>query len=604
MTALSIVIVSYNSAKTISHCLESIRGSTIDQELIELIIVDNDSSDHTVDLLNRHYPDYKLIVNERNLGFGAACNIGADLAKSEYLLFINPDTLLDHQALELLVAKARSTQDQIVIGGALYDGRNNYLPESGRRLPTLKSSIARILRIDHLFKKWSYYIPQQGNEAMPVKAITGALFWINKQLFHSIAGFDERFFLYGEDLDLCLRLQSKGISIELDPAIKAIHFKGESGARTWNRNFHFYDALRIYAEKHFSLNMITKYGLKLVVRCLSVLTAFVFSLLPKLIDVIKCGSILLLVSLFWSLVYHQDIHYFNWYQVVPVIIIISILFVLVLSVSGHYSPAHSSHSSGSKIISSTLAATSIIIIYALLPEDLRFSRSAILIGAVLSSIVFVNGRINNLKPIRSFFKTDSMSIGEAIMRIFPNTKFTSDIANSAYTTSCAPLIIDDLDNAHEASHILYYNSALDTFFNSDLSFQTGYTFEQFSMFRFMDPQLRKQRRCLDILMAVISFIALLPMLIISKSRSIIVDNIKRLLLGKSAVIGDSMSQNKVTDRPYIGTGVVSLKDCEPYKEVSSLSYHYTLHYSISKDLYYCITNFKLILNKLCNDIEN
>ena len=604
MTDLSIVIVSYNSAKTISHCLESIKSSSIDQESLNIVIVDNNSKDHTVALINDYYPDVTVIINDDNVGFAKACNIGAKSSESSYLLFLNPDTVLDYKALEFLLSYANTQDGKVVLGGALYDGRNNYLQESARSLPTLSSSLLRISRLDRLFKNWSYYIPYDGVGPISVGAITGALFWVERVLFDYLGGFDEQFFLYGEDLDICLRLGKLDIPIQVVPTVKAIHFKGESGARSWNRNFHFYDALRIYAEKHFALNILSKYILMLVTYGLSLLVAFSHSVLPKILDIFKCLLILSSTSLIWSWGYHHDISYFDWYQVIPLLTALSALFVMVLVFSGHYRLSRNRINSSTSFISYFIAASSMIMMYAFLPEHLRFSRSAILIGVAISLIVFINMSLRKNKSFSRFYKPASGLIKDAIDKIFPNAIFTEDIAHSVYSLSCSPLNVTKLQSSQRASHVLYYNPKLDAFFNSDLSFQTGDTFDQYSMFMYLDPQSIFRRRMVAIGFGLFSSIILLPVIIMSNERSSITTNIVGLLNGNLGIIAEPERSIPVSGRPEIGEGLISLSECEPNKELSALCYEYTLHYSISKDLYYCITKFRTLLKKLCNDIEN
>lgn len=218
---LSVVSVTYNNGKNIRDYLATLKKALPKRS--EVIVIDNHSSDNTAELVGKE-KWLKLIKNESNLGFGSGCNIGAKHSRCEYILFLNPDTVLKHDSLEKLMDFAQNHPDAGIIAPRLIS-KNGKIQESVTRLPSLLG-VAK----EYIFGQknaYSQYAPTT-NIPIEVEAAYGAAMLIRKELFNKLGGFDEKYFLYYEDLDLCRKVKKMGLKIFYCPNISIVHLVGES----------------------------------------------------------------------------------------------------------------------------------------------------------------------------------------------------------------------------------------------------------------------------------------------------------------------------------------------------------------------------------------
>ncbi len=218
---LSIVTVTYNSAKFIKEHLDSLIKNLPPKS--EIIIVDNNSADETVSIIEK-YKSVRLIKSSENVGFSKGNNKGAKAAKGEYLFFLNPDIKTLNNSVQKLMDYANLTDNVGIVAPQLIK-ENGGVQASVTNLPNLKN-----LFLEYLFNKknvFSEYAPT-GNEATKVEAVYGAAMLIKKELFLKIGGFDERYFLFYEDLDLCRKVRKLGYKVIYFPQAKFIHLVGAS----------------------------------------------------------------------------------------------------------------------------------------------------------------------------------------------------------------------------------------------------------------------------------------------------------------------------------------------------------------------------------------
>lgn len=232
MVQLSVIIVNYNVKHYLSLCLNSLIAATR-SIASEIIVVDNDSQDGSVAYLEQNFPTIQLIKNSENIGFGKACNMGIQRSSGAYVLFINPDTLIGEDSLKHCLNIMDSSTAVGAMGIRLMDGQGRVLPESKRSIPSLWSSFCKFVGLTYFFPNQSifngYYAPEvhyydSGN----VEVLTGAFFLTRRSILQKLEGFDPRFFMYAEDIDLSHRIRQLGYSIFYDGRISALHFKGES----------------------------------------------------------------------------------------------------------------------------------------------------------------------------------------------------------------------------------------------------------------------------------------------------------------------------------------------------------------------------------------
>jgi GT2 family glycosyltransferase len=256
---LSIVIVSYKVRERLRLCLDSLRAVVGDSPRHEVIVVDNDSGDGTVETLSGVYPEVRFLAMDRNLGFSIGCNRGAALASGEWILFLNPDTVVYPGTLKEILEFAQSKPDAGIVGCRILDGDGQLQLACRRSIPTPAVAFWRLTGLSFLFPKnkvlgkynLAYLEP---NESYPVEAVSGSFLLIRSQVYRQVEGFDEIFFLYGEDLDLCLRVAKAGWKVWYCGTSSIVHHKGQSAAaRPWGARMDFYRAMVTFARKNFGV---------------------------------------------------------------------------------------------------------------------------------------------------------------------------------------------------------------------------------------------------------------------------------------------------------------------------------------------------------------
>jgi len=251
---LSVVIVHYKVPAHLEQCLCSLKRAIAGLSA-EVIVVDNDPELLGQPELPNRFPDVRWIVAGKNLGFAAGCNMGWRLAKGENILFLNPDTLVTPSA----IAQCFSALDRAdAIGCRLINGRGVFLPESKRDIPHLQSAAFKITGLAALFPS-SPLFNQYAMGAMDEKSsgevnvLTGAFMLVRRQVLEKLGGFDESFFLYGEDIDFCKRMKEAGFVIRYEGEKAVIHCKGASSSDKGSAYFHhFYRAMSVYVGKYYS----------------------------------------------------------------------------------------------------------------------------------------------------------------------------------------------------------------------------------------------------------------------------------------------------------------------------------------------------------------
>jgi GT2 family glycosyltransferase len=260
---ISIVIVSYNVREYLDACIQSIyHASETFAGAIEVIVFDNDSRDGTLALLKPRYPEVIWLKSDRNLGFGTGCNRGAALASQDLLLFLNPDTLVSENTFQVMWDFFKG-QDQIGVAGCKIVNRDGSLQLACKRsFPSPQVAAFKFVGLSGLFPKSRVFGRYNltfldENKTHEVDAVSGSFMCVKTELFRVVGGFDEDFFMYGEDLDICFRIKLLGKRNFYHPLTTAIHFKGESAKSKPFRSFlYFYEAMVIFSKKHFELRAL------------------------------------------------------------------------------------------------------------------------------------------------------------------------------------------------------------------------------------------------------------------------------------------------------------------------------------------------------------
>ncbi|MDJ0696544.1 glycosyltransferase family 2 protein [Mastigocoleus sp. MO_188.B34] len=228
---ISVIIVNYNAKPLLQRCIESLYPNSKQQRnLSEIIVVDNDSQDGSPELLRQQYPEIKLIDNQENLGFGKANNQGVREAIGEYILLINPDTVADGNILDQTLKFFEQHPDnKSAFGGILLNPDGSQQRGSRRSFPTFLNALLHFTKLDKTFNyKKAYDLSWLPVETHEVECVSGACIGIPKVMYEKLKGFDERFFLHFEDIDLCKKIQQAGYKLWFYPEVRLFHEKGGS----------------------------------------------------------------------------------------------------------------------------------------------------------------------------------------------------------------------------------------------------------------------------------------------------------------------------------------------------------------------------------------
>lgn len=254
---ITIIIVNYNVRHFLEQCLVSVQKA-ITKLKAEIIVVDNASSDDSMQYLPPLFPTVNFILSKENLGFAKANNIALNQAQGEYILFLNPDTLLQPDTLEKCMEFMRQKADIGALGIKMLDGNGKYLPESKRGFPSPLTAFFKLSGLTSLFPTSKffahYYMGHLNNkENHQVEVLSGAFFLVPKHVLDKTGSFDERFFMYAEDIDLSYRIQVAGYKNYYFAESSIIHFKGESTNLDSIRYTKlFYKAMDQFVRKHYT----------------------------------------------------------------------------------------------------------------------------------------------------------------------------------------------------------------------------------------------------------------------------------------------------------------------------------------------------------------
>ena len=253
---LSIIIVTYNVSDHLQYCLLSVYRSAKNLDA-EVIVIDNASADNTIQIVKDLFPGVVIIENKTNDGFAKGCNQGAAIARGESLLFLNPDTIVGESTLGYVLNHLNNHSKVGAAGVMMIDGTGKFLPESKRGIPDSWNSFCKILGLTSLFPN-SYifsgyhagHLPKHQEHSVPV--LSGAFMMVKRAAFKEVGGFDERFFMYGEDIDLSMALVKQGYINLYLPLSPILHFKGRSSTKDRKYVHRFYKAMLQFIDKYYS----------------------------------------------------------------------------------------------------------------------------------------------------------------------------------------------------------------------------------------------------------------------------------------------------------------------------------------------------------------
>jgi len=418
---LSIIIVNYNVKHFLEQCLQSVHKAIQNMDA-EVFVVDNNSVDRSVEMVAEKFPWVKQIANKENTGFSVANNQAIRISKGEYILLLNPDTIVEEDTFEKCVTFMDATPEAGGLGVKMVDGKGKFLPESKRSLPTPSVAFYKIFGLSSLFpksKRFGAYhlghLPE--DETNEVDILAGAYMLMRKKALDKVGLLDETFFMYGEDIDLSYRLVKGGYKNYYFPETRIIHYKGESTKKgSLNYVFLFYKAMIIFAKKHFSNKNARLFSmlinLAIYLRAfLSVIRRYFNKIALPAFDFAMIFAGMIYLKNYWE-ANHRYIEGGSypdilWQALIPAYILV---WLGIDKLSGVYDKPFKLP----KLVRGTLyGLVALLAIYALLPEAFRFSRALILLGSIWAGIAILISR-----SVFKVLKLKSFQWGEQVHKRF------------------------------------------------------------------------------------------------------------------------------------------------------------------------------------------
>jgi GT2 family glycosyltransferase len=360
----------------------------------EIIVIDNNSHDRSVEFLQPQFSQVHFISNKENIGFARACNQGYRISKGHILLFLNPDTIIPEDCLKKCLDFFHAHPDAGAIGIRMLDGSGRFLKESKRSFPSPVTSLYKLFGLTRLFPRSKIFAKYHlghlnENENHVVDVLAGAFMMIRREVFDIIGSFDEIFFMYGEDVDLSYRIQKGGFKNYYIAETSLVHFKGEStkkGSLVYVRMF--YNAMSIFVRKHYGGGKARLFNFLIHVAIwiragFSALSRFIQRVGLPLLDAILILISFWLMKKFWNEYVTTSVVYPN-----RLLWISFSLFTIIYLVVAYYAGLYDKRYRRWKVFRSTLIATIVLLaVYSLMPERYRFSRAIILFGAFLAFLL-------------------------------------------------------------------------------------------------------------------------------------------------------------------------------------------------------------------------
>jgi GT2 family glycosyltransferase len=648
---LSVVIVNYNVRYFLEQALYAVRKACLGIES-EILVVDNHSADGSCEMVRRAFPEVRLIENKENVGFSKANNQAIRESKGEYVLLLNPDTVVEEDCFRKVLQFMDKTPDAGAAGVKMIDGKGHFLPESKRGLPTPEVAFYKMFGLSSLFPKSKrfgrYHLGYLNNDEINnVDVLAGAFMMLRKSVLDKIGLLDEDYFMYGEDIDLSYRITLNGFKNYYFPHTTIIHYKGESTKKSSiNYVFVFYRAMVTFARKHYSQKHAATFGflinLAIYIRAaLSLLMRFAKNMLKPLADALLIYAGMYVIQLYWAqqVRFGEGIQYPLAFMKVNGIVY-TLLWLAGLYLSGAYDKTRSFSTVLHGVFYGTIA---IAVFYAFVPEGYRFSRALILFGAAWAAIAAYLNRLwwyaiqykKFSLTMETATKTIIVGSSEEAARVYDllmKVKASCDYAG--YVSISKPQISDtyylgttenlaDVVDLFKVEEIIFCSRDISAhqiinwmgqIRRPDIQFKIVpeeslfiigsnskntqgdfYTLE-ISLALNNSLQLRK-KRILDVLLSL-CFLPLLPVLLtVVKKRLNFLSNIFSVLIGDKTWVG-YISHSANTTLPKLKKNVLTPMDAYPNREVNEaalnkINFMYARDYNTGKDL-------SIILNGIAN----
>lgn len=642
---VSVIIVNYNVRFFLEQCLHSLKRAG-DGLAVQTIVVDNASSDGSINYLKPKFTDVHFITNKTNIGFAAACNRGLKEAVGRYVLFLNPDTLLSEDVLHRCIHFFSRHKEAGAVGIKMIDGSGAFLKESKRSFPSPLTSLYKLAGLAKLFprsKTFSRYhlVHLDADQNHEVDVLAGAFMMIKKEVLDKVGSFDEAFFMYGEDVDLSYRIQKGGYKNYYVPEAQIIHFKGESTRRgSLNYVRMFYQAMSLFVTKHYGGTEagIFNRAIQTAIRLRAFITIMARFIKCSRLPVLDAGIILFS---FWA-IKEVWVAYVKTGTIYPdkLLLILFPAYTIVYLTVAYYAGLYNKGYRKWNLVRSTVIATLVLLaLYALLPEGLRFSRGIVLFGALLalgliSIFRFVLVRTGLLKEVSYksahpyIVVAASASEFSAMNAFFEKNNLTSIIIgrlaidDKDISGTIAPLTsINEVAAAIGAQEVIFcagtlsykqiisFTATLDgslrlrfravgscSIVGSDSSTASGETLSAETHFNLSVPHNLRLKRGLDVVIALVLILSFPLHLFLVKHPFTLFRNCFRVLFGQKTWIGYISTNKKLPPlRPRvlpvngIPKGVTQTLAVE---NLQAIDYWYARDYEPAQDVNIILKHYK------------
>ncbi len=397
---LSVIIVNYNVKYFLEQVLHSVRRAS-EGLAVEVFVVDNNSVDDSVTMVREKFPEVQLIANKENTGFSVANNQAIRISKGEYVLLLNPDTVVEEATFSKVINFMDEHLDAGGLGVKMIDGSGEFLPESKRGFPSPWVAFCKTSGLSKIFPKsptfnhyhLGYLDKDQTHE---IEVLAGAFMLLRKSVLNEVGLLDETFFMYGEDIDLSYRIVKAGYKNYYFSDTTIIHYKGEStkkGSLNYVRTF--YNAMIIFAKKHFQGEQAKLYVFMLYMAIylrafLTLMTNFFRRAAAPILDAILIILGMVVLKDFWEVRFYDNPNYypayFNYFNI-P-------LYTIIWLMAIYYSGGYDNRQKWGKITRGVFIGTILLAaVYGFLDERYRTSRILILMGATWAGVATIGWRL-------------------------------------------------------------------------------------------------------------------------------------------------------------------------------------------------------------------
>jgi len=627
---LAVIIVNYNVKYFLKQCLESVYNST-SLENIEVYVVDNDSKDGSVEMVVESFPKVKLIANKKNVGFSTANNQAIKETNADYVVLLNPDTLVQSDSFEKVIKFMDEHPDAGGLGVTMIDGNGKFLPESKRGLPTPEVAFFKIFGFSKIFPKskkfGKYHLGYlDKNETHKIEVLSGAFMAMRMETLDKVGLLDEDFFMYGEDIDLSYRITQGGYENYYYPGTTIIHYKGESTKKSSvNYVYVFYKAMAIFAKKHFESNKASLFSKLINIAIffsasLAIIKRFFSLFFLPIIDFCAVFFGLHVVKT----IYQDDHGLFHQPQLINIsFAIYSLLILIAVFFAGGYDrPIKLQKVVKGVFIGSLLTS----LVYMFVANNYYFSIGSALLGIVIIMIGLTGIRwilhFFKIKKYRiNFFRKRIVIIGDQkesdkVNNLVEHTQLYSSIVGtvSPFHTNNEEYLGDltqlkSLKEKHRINEAIFcaenvnYDAVIQTlidFQDTDIQFKLAHTNDMFvlgstdmntsgelhtiKVLGIESSENKRSKRLIDISFSLKCFVFSPVLILFQKNKMNFLANSWSVLKGKKSWVGYT-SNDCINDLPKIKKGVFSMTDLvDSCTNEHRLNTIYAKDYSLWRDI--------------------